>query len=34
MLSHAERRTLVNHAPDALPLTTQADLLSVSRRSL
>jgi putative transposase len=34
VLSHAERRTLVDHTPEALPLSTQADLLSVSRRSL
>jgi len=33
-LSSGERRALVERSPDALPLTTQADLLSVSRRSL
>jgi putative transposase len=34
VLSHAERRSLVDYAPDALPLATQAALLSISRRSL
>ena len=33
-MSHTERHTLLDHNPDALPLTTQADLLSISRRSV
>lgn len=33
-MSHSERRTLLDRDPQALPLTTQADLLSISRRSL
>src|SRR6266567_521708 len=33
-MSHAERRELVERDADALPLITQADLLSISRRSL
>src|SRR6266542_194356 len=34
VLSQSERRALVEHDADALPLGTQADLLSISRRSL
>lgn len=34
VVSHSERRALVERTPDALPLITQADLLSLSRRSL
>jgi putative transposase len=33
-MSHSERRALVEHDRDALPLNTQAELLSISRRSL
>jgi putative transposase len=34
VLSHSERRALVEHDAAALPLITQAELLSISRRSL
>ena len=34
MLSHSERRALVEHDADALALSTQAELLQISRRSL
>jgi len=34
LLSHSERRVLVEHQPEALALSTQAELLSLSRRSL
>jgi putative transposase len=33
-LSHCDRRALVERAADALPLTTQAELLSISCSSL
>jgi putative transposase len=33
-MSHSERRALVEHDRDALPLNTQAELLGISRRSL
>ena len=33
-MSHSERRALVEHDRDALPLNIQAELLSISRRSL
>ena len=34
MLSHAERRAMVEHEAEVLALSTQAELLSISRRSL
>lgn len=34
VLSHTERRALVEHDAAAVPLITQAELLSISRRSL
>jgi putative transposase len=33
-LTHSERRSLIEHAPEAVPLRTQAELLGLSRASL